>query len=63
MPATGNIRERHCLHVEISPSEGKGRVQGFERAYDETYHKDATNGVFTGGMQARSIILPVIPRP
>ncbi|KAH8802948.1 Alpha/Beta hydrolase protein [Xylogone sp. PMI_703] len=62
MPATARIRAGHRLRIEISPAEGRGRIPGFERAYDESYHKGAVNRVFTGDVYVSSITIPVVPR-
>jgi predicted acyl esterase len=61
MPATGRILAGQRLRLEISPAEGRGAIPGFERAYDESYHRDAVNRIFTGGLLASSITLPVTP--
>jgi hypothetical protein len=39
MPATGRIPAGRRLRIEVSPAEGRGAVPGFERAYDESYHR------------------------
>ncbi|KAJ6185906.1 hypothetical protein N7519_007207 [Penicillium mononematosum] len=60
MPATARISAGYRLRVEISAAEGRGRVPGFERAYDESYHKGVVNRVFTGDVYVSSITIPVI---
>ena len=62
MAATGRIPAGRRLRIEISAAEGRGVTPGFERAYDESYHRGAANRVFTGGPLASSITIPVIPR-
>lgn len=62
MPATARIFAGHRLRIEISAAEGRGRIPGFERAYDESYHKGAVNRVFTGHVHASFITVPVVPR-
>jgi predicted acyl esterase len=62
LPATARIPAGYRLRVEISAAEGRGRVPGFERAYDESYHKGAVNRVFTGDVHVSSITIPVISR-
>jgi predicted acyl esterase len=62
MPATGRIPAGRRLRIEISPVEGRGGIPGWERAYDESYHRDAVNPVFTGGLSPSSITIPVVPR-
>lgn len=61
MPATARIPAGSRLRIEISPAEGRGRIPGFERAYDESYHEGAVNRIFTGDTFASSITIPVIP--
>jgi hypothetical protein len=62
MAATGHVRAGRRLRVEISPAEGPGATPGFERDYDESYHRHAVNRVFTGGVVPSSVTIPVIPR-
>jgi predicted acyl esterase len=62
MAATARIPAGRRLRIEISPAEGRGVTPGFERAYDESYHREAANRVFTGGVLASSITIPAIPR-
>ena len=62
MAATGRIPAGRRLRIEISAAEGRGVTPGFERAYDEFYHRGAANRVFTGRALASSITIPVIPR-
>ncbi|RFU27536.1 hypothetical protein B7463_g8808, partial [Scytalidium lignicola] len=62
MAATGRIPAGRRLRVEISPAEGRGGLPGWERAYDESYHRQAINRIFTGGLHASSITIPVVPR-
>ncbi|OJJ03431.1 hypothetical protein ASPVEDRAFT_29948 [Aspergillus versicolor CBS 583.65] len=60
MPATARIPAGYRLRVEISAAEGRGRIPGFERAYDESYHKGVVNRVFAGHTHPSSITLPVV---
>ncbi|KAL7904279.1 Alpha/Beta hydrolase protein [Trichoderma velutinum] len=60
LAATGRIPLGSRLRVEISPVEGPGEIPGWERAYDESYHRGAANSIFTGGLYASSITIPVI---
>ncbi|RTE69508.1 hypothetical protein BHE90_016114 [Fusarium euwallaceae] len=60
LAATGRIQKGRRLRVEVSPIEGRGRLPGWERDYDESYHRGAVNRVFTGGVQASSITIPVV---
>jgi hypothetical protein len=62
MAATGRVKAGHRLRVEISPAEGRGATPGFERDYDDSYHREAVNRVFTGGVFPSSITIPVVPR-
>jgi predicted acyl esterase len=62
MPATGRIPAGRRLRIEISPAEGRGAVPGFERDYDESYHRGAVNRIATGGPYPSSITIPVVPR-
>ena len=62
LPATARIPIGRHLRIEISPTEGRGRVPGAERDYDESYHRGAVNRIFTGGVQASSITIPVVTR-
>lgn len=62
MAATGRIAAGHRLRVEISPAEGRGANPDWQRAYDDSYHRDAVNRVFTGGAFPSSITIPVVPR-
>ena len=61
MAATGRIGAGRRLRIEISPAEG-GVAPGLERAYDESYHRGAVNRLFTGGLLASSVTIPVIQR-
>jgi len=63
MAATGRIAAGRRLRLEISPAEGRGisADPGWERAYDESYHREAVNRVFTGGVFPSSITIPVVP--
>lgn len=62
LAVAGRISAGRRLRLEVSPIEGPGVVvPGFERAYDETYHRGATNCVLTGGTHASSITIPIIP--
>lgn len=60
MAATGLVRAGCRLRFEVSPVEGPGAVPGFERAYDESYHREATNRVHTGQARASSVTIPVL---
>ncbi|KAK4062323.1 hypothetical protein Trihar35433_9144 [Trichoderma harzianum] len=60
LAATGRIPLGCRFRVEISPAEGPGAIPGWERAYDESYHRGAANTIFTGGLYASSITIPVI---
>ncbi|KAL5085111.1 hypothetical protein Trisim1_010899 [Trichoderma cf. simile WF8] len=60
LAATGRIPLGCRFRVEISPAEGPGAIPGWERAYDESYHRGAANSIFTGGLYASSITIPVI---
>lgn len=60
LAATGSILKGRRFRVEISPVEGPGGIPGWERAYDESYHRGAVNSIFTGGLYASSITIPVI---
>ncbi|MFD7440909.1 CocE/NonD family hydrolase [Streptomyces sp. NPDC059909] len=62
MAATGRIAAGHHLRIEISPAEGRGATPGWERDYDDSYHHEAVNRVFTGRLLPSSITLPVVPR-
>ncbi|KAL6823218.1 Alpha/Beta hydrolase protein [Trichoderma camerunense] len=62
LAATGRIPIGCRLRVEISPAEGPGEIPGWERAYDESYHRETANSIFTGGLYAGSITIPVISR-
>ncbi|WP_327119416.1 CocE/NonD family hydrolase [Streptomyces sp. NBC_01341] len=62
LPATGRIAAGRRLRIEISPADRKGATSAWARAYDESYHRDAVNRVFTGGPLASSLTLPVISR-
>jgi predicted acyl esterase len=63
MAATGRIAAGRRLRLEISPAEGRGisADPGWKRAYDESYHREAVNRVFTGGVFPSSITIPVVP--
>ena len=61
MGATGRVKAGHRLRVEISPAEG-GATPGFERDYDESYHRNAVNRVFMGGVFPSSITIPRVPK-
>ncbi|KAJ4854367.1 uncharacterized protein T069G_11346 [Trichoderma breve] len=60
LAATGRIPSGCRFRVVISPAEGPGAIPGWERAYDESYHRGAANSIFTGGLYASSITIPVI---
>ena len=62
MAATGRVKAGHHLRVEISPAEGGGATPGFERDYDESYHRNAVNRVFTGVVFPSSITIPQVPK-
>jgi predicted acyl esterase len=62
MAATGRIAAGHRLRFEVTPAEGRGATPGRERDYDDSYHRGATNRVFTGGVLPSSITIPVVPR-
>jgi predicted acyl esterase len=62
MAATGRIKAGHRLRVEISPAEGRGATPGFERDYDESYHRNAVNRVFTGKVFPSSMTIPRVPQ-
>lgn len=60
LAATGRIALGCRFRVEISPAEGPGAIPGWERAYDESYHRGAANSIFTGELYASSITIPLI---
>jgi predicted acyl esterase len=62
MAATGRLSAGQRLRVEISPAEGRGASPGWERDYDDSYHREAINRVFTGGAFPSSITIPVVPK-
>lgn len=61
LAVAGQISAGRRLRLEVSPIEGPGAMHGFERSYDETYHRGAVNRVLTGGTHASSITIPIIP--
>jgi predicted acyl esterase len=56
----GIVAAGRRLRLEISPIEGPGTMPGFERAYNASYHREATNRVLTGGAHASTITIPVV---
>lgn len=61
LAVAGRISAGWRLRLEVSPIEGPGAMPGFDRAYDETYHRGAVNRVLTGGTHASSIAIPTVP--
>ncbi|RFU77025.1 hypothetical protein TARUN_5204 [Trichoderma arundinaceum] len=61
MPATGRVQKGYRPRVEISPAEGPGYPPGWERDYEASYPRSATNRIFTGASFPGSIALPVVP--
>jgi predicted acyl esterase len=62
MAATGRVAAGHRLRIEISPAEGRWANPDWERGYDDSYHREAVNRVFTGGALPSSITIPVVSR-
>jgi predicted acyl esterase len=61
LAATGRVAAGCRLRIEISPAEGRGAAPDRERAYDDSYHREAVNRIFTGGVFPSSITIPVVP--
>ncbi|KAF4985578.1 hypothetical protein FDECE_16465 [Fusarium decemcellulare] len=61
LAVTGRVSRGWRLRLEVSPVEGPGTMPGFERAYDESYHRGAVNRVMTGGAHKSCITMPVVP--
>jgi predicted acyl esterase len=57
-PSTALVRKGQRLRLDIQPSAPAGIPS---RAYDETYHRGATNIIYTGPRHPSYVQLPIIP--
>jgi predicted acyl esterase len=57
-PSSAAIRRGSRLRVDIQPYSPAGLPS---RAYDESYHRGATNTVYTGPEHPSYIQLPLVP--
>ena len=65
-PATAVIKKGHRIWLTIQPHDSCFAAWGgpngaYLHAYDESYHKDAWNTIYTGGTEPSYLQLPVIP--
>ncbi len=60
-PTTAHIRKGHRIRLDVQPAYGSGWGQMGLPHYDETYHKGASNTVYTGPDYLSYLQLPIIP--
>jgi putative CocE/NonD family hydrolase len=58
-PTTAHIKKGHRIRLDVQPTDGYDHP--IEHAYDETYHKGASNTIYTGPNHLSYLQLPVIP--
>jgi hypothetical protein len=60
-PNTALVKKGHRLWLTIQPRDGCFAASGNLHGYDESYHKNASNSIHTGGPEPSYLQIPVTP--